>query len=725
VFAFLGSISLAMTAPEFIPGKVHPRVWAETAEDRSSHFLVLLQDQADPAGIAWAHADPRARGRALVAALRERADHTQGSIRALLHAHGATNHTRYWIVNMIAAEGGRRVVEALARRDDVRAVESDAAFRVPLEQVEDAGDARSPTPDEATSGGPKVEPGLAKIGASNLWALGFTGQGIVYANADTGVQWSHPALKPRYRGWNGTNANHGTHWWDAVHSDLSGNGTNPHGFSLAAPADDNGHGTHTMGTGIGSEGTNLVGVAPGARWIACRNMEEGWGRASTYLECLQFFLAPTDASGRNPNPDLRPDVVGNSYTCPALEACSADSLHLALQNLRAAGVFLAVSAGNYAPSSCDTIRDPPGLDSAVITVGATDLDDTIAGFSGRGPVTIDGSNRRKPDLVAPGVGVRSAYPNNRYVTLNGTSMAAPHLAGAVALLWSALPSLRRNVSATQTIFEQTAVPLATSAGCGGDLATNVPNNVYGYGRIDVLAAYASQNRPPVASNQVVSVEMDSLASLSLKGRDPEGAALTFHITVQPLHGLLQGLNPTNGSVTYVPEHAFAGNDGFAFAVKDGVFFSTNGLVRVTVTRRPDTDGDGLPDYWETANAFDPNAPGDAGTDADQDGLTNLEEYRANTNPRAPGSVFRIVRAGRDTAGRNTIVWDSVGATRYRVQYSDEGTHAFLSFEDIARPASEEVEPAIPGTASRMVFTDDFTRTPRPQRTRYYRIRIVP
>src|SRR5205823_14876176 len=129
-----------------------------------------------------------------------------------------------------------------------------------------------------------------------------------------------------YRGWNGATADHNYNWWVAIHADIDGNG-NPCGFNLSAPCDDQGHGTHTMGTGVGDDGAgNQVGMAPGAHWIACRNMDAGVGRPSTYIECMQFFMAPTDLSGNNPDPSKRPDAVGNSYGCPTSELCTATSL---------------------------------------------------------------------------------------------------------------------------------------------------------------------------------------------------------------------------------------------------------------------------------------------------------------------------------------------------------------------------------------------------------------
>jgi serine protease AprX len=461
-----------------VQATIDPRVLEDTANGQNGHFLVLLKQQADSRKLMSAASDRTSQGTLVVDALRGVAAASQAPVAAQLDALGAS-YRSYWIANFLAVEGNRAVVEAMAARPDVQAIESDRAFTVTLEPSETA------SPAAVTA----VGWNLTWINAPAVWALNDTGQNIVYANADTGVQWTHSALQPHYRGWNGTSADHNYNWWDAIHADIDGNG-NSCGFNLSAPCDDHGHGTHTMGTGVGDDGAgNQIGVAPGAKWIACRNMDAGVGRPSTYIECMQFFLAPTDLSGNNPDPSKRPDVVGNSYGCPSSELCTATSLLTAMDNLRAAGIFMAVSAGNSG-SSCSTITDPPAFYDSAITVGATGYNtNAIASYSSRGPVTADGSGRVKPDLVAPGSSVRSSYPTNTYATLSGTSMASPHVAGAVALLWSAFPALRGNVDHTEYILEQTALHLTTTQGCGGDGTSQVPNNVYGYGRIDVLAAY--------------------------------------------------------------------------------------------------------------------------------------------------------------------------------------------------------------------------------------------
>ncbi len=459
---------------------VDARVIADTASGNPAPFLVVLKSQANVRALAAQTSDARARGRLVFDGLRQTANASQASVRAQLETLGV-KYRAYWITNVMAVEGDRALVDALAARADVLAIESNRAFQVPLE-----------TPMLGVSRAPSaVEWGISKINAPSVWARGYTGQGTIYANADTGVQWDHPALKPHYLGWDGASADHNFAWWDAIHADISGNGTNPCGFSSTVPCDDYGHGTHTTGTGVGDDGAgNQIGVAPGAKWIACRNMEDGWGKPSTYIECLEFFLAPTDLTGANPDPDKRPDVVGNSYGClySAPENCQVTSLLTATNNLRAAGVFMSVSAGNSG-ASCSRIAEPPAIYDSSITVGATNVDDSIAGFSSLGPVTIDGSNRRKPDLVAPGVNVRSSVPGNGYSYAQGTSMASPHVAGAVVLLWSAFPALRRNVDATEMILQQSAVHLTTTLGCGGDTSSSIPNNAFGYGRLDVNAAY--------------------------------------------------------------------------------------------------------------------------------------------------------------------------------------------------------------------------------------------
>ncbi|MCC7354448.1 MAG: S8 family serine peptidase, partial [Anaerolineae bacterium] len=222
-------------------------------------------------------------------------------------------------------------------------------------------------------------------------------------------------------------------------------------------------------------------------------------------ECFEFFLAPYPIGG-NPmtdgRPDLAPDVINNSWGCTPGEGCAANTLKQIVETVRAAGILVVVSAGNSG-SACGSVNDPPAIYDASFSVGAYDAGHSIAGFSSRGPVTLDGSNRLKPDLAAPGVNIRSSIPGTGYQSgWSGTSMAAPHVAGAVALLWSAAPSLRGNIDGTETALTQAAISQVNTT-CGGD-AGGRPNNVWGWGRLNVRAALESALPPGTLSGRVTS-----------------------------------------------------------------------------------------------------------------------------------------------------------------------------------------------------------------------------
>ena len=223
-----------------------------------------------------------------------------------------------------------------------------------------------------------------------------------------------------------------------------------------------------MGTMVGDDGgNNQIGVAPGAKWIGCRNMDQGAGTPATYSECFQWFIAPTDLADQNPDPSKAPDVINNSWGCPPSEGCTdATVLQTVVENVRAAGIEVVVSAGNDG-SACGTVDAPAAIYDASFSVGATDSTDAIAGFSSRGPVTVDGSNRLKPDISAPGVNVRSSVPGGGYSTFSGTSMAGPHVVGVVALVLSANADARRRPGRDRTGAHSSAVPRTTDESCGG------------------------------------------------------------------------------------------------------------------------------------------------------------------------------------------------------------------------------------------------------------------
>jgi len=462
--------------------KTDPALLAAMAGGDAAEFLVVLTAQGDPTGAARL-GDKTARGQYVYDTLTAVAARAQAPLRALLDARGA-DYRAYWIHNMLWVRGDRGLVQVLAARPDVAYVYANTAQQVALPAPQAAA--------RATQAG--VEWNIAQVNAPQVWAAGVTGQGAVIGGQDTGYQWDHEALKSQYRGWNGSTAAHAYNWHDAIHTN-NPNTTpgNPCGFDAPAPCDDQGHGTHTMGTMVGTQPDPPVGIgmAPGAQWIGCRNMEEGWGTPATYAECYEWFIAPYPIGGdpfTDGDPSKAPDVINNSWSCPPVEGCAAsDVLRAAVEAVRAAGILSVHSAGNSGPG-CETITAPAAIYDASFTVGATDTDGQIATISSRGPVMIDDSGRLKPDVVAPGIGVYSSYRNGGYAILSGTSMAAPHVAGLAALLISADPALAGQVDALEALITANSVHVTTAQDCG-NITNGVPNNVYGWGRIDALAAY--------------------------------------------------------------------------------------------------------------------------------------------------------------------------------------------------------------------------------------------
>ncbi|HEX4953922.1 MAG TPA: S8 family serine peptidase [Thermoanaerobaculia bacterium] len=449
--------------------KVDPWILDRITEAGSAELLVVLAEQADLAGAAHLPSK-EAKGRYVFERLRETAAKSQGPLLAELRNRGV-EHRPYWVANMIWMRADRATIEALARREDVARLHANPVVRMDL-----------PAPEPELPAAPTApEWGVNMVAAPTLWAQGFTGLGIVVAGEDTGYDWDHPALIGKYRGWNGASADHNFNWWDAIHS-----GGGSCGANSIEPCDDNNHGTHTMGTMVGDDGgSNQIGVAPGAKWIGCRNMDQGNGTPTTYAECFQFFIAPTDLMGMNPDPTKAPHVINNSWGCPPSEGCTGPNvLQMVVENVRAAGILPVVSAGNSG-SGCSSVDTPAAIYDASFTVGSTTISNTISSFSSRGPVTVDGSNRLKPDVSAPGSSVRSSIRNGAYSTFSGTSMAGPHVAGVSAVLMSASPGLAGNVDALEECIRQTAAPFTSAQTCGGVPGSQIPNNTFGWGRVQL------------------------------------------------------------------------------------------------------------------------------------------------------------------------------------------------------------------------------------------------
>ena len=321
-------------------GKIAPQVLAETADGAIASVVILLADQADVSA-AYEMKDQDARGWFVYNTLTQHAARTQVDLKTFLEAKGVS-YQSFWAANMIVTTADRSLVEALASRADVARVDSNK----PARWIEDPVVANFEVTRNSPNVPNTVEWGVNNVNAPAVWAMGFTGQGMVVGDQDTGQRWTHNALKPKYRGWNGVTADHNFNWHDAIHS-----GGGVCGPDTLAPCDDdtnNTHGTHTAGTTVGDDGLgNQIGVAPGAKWIGCRNMDQGNGTPATYTECFQFMIAPTDLNGNNANPALRPHVLNNSWGCPSSEGCTTRAeLETIVNNTETAGIFVEVSAGN-------------------------------------------------------------------------------------------------------------------------------------------------------------------------------------------------------------------------------------------------------------------------------------------------------------------------------------------------------------------------------------------
>ncbi|AGZ41671.1 peptidase S8 and S53 subtilisin kexin sedolisin [Actinoplanes friuliensis DSM 7358] len=448
----IGSATPASAAPAASKDdKIRPELTAQLKDKNAGDFWIRFGAKADLSA-ASAIKDWDKRGKAVADALRKTAADSQAGIKAELDGTG-TKYQTFWASNAIKVTGGSQaMVQSFAAHAEVQGLYPTREYKVP----------------EVTKGATEktvnaLEWGIANINADDVWdQYGVTGEGITVANIDTGVQFDHPALVKSYRGNKGDGTfDHNYNWFDVADS------------CNGAPCDTNNHGSHTMGTMAGSDGANQIGVAPGVKWIAANGCCPS---DAALIESGQWMLEPTDLAGANPDASKRPNIINNSWgtTLPSNDPFMED-VTLAWT---ASGIFGTWSNGNSG-SGCNT-SGSPGSSVSNFSSGAYDINNNIASFSSRGA----GQNGEiKPNISAPGVNVRSSVRGSGYASFNGTSMAAPHLAGAIALLWSAAPALVGDVAATRALLDNTAIDKADTQ-CGG---TTDDNNVFGEGRLDALA----------------------------------------------------------------------------------------------------------------------------------------------------------------------------------------------------------------------------------------------
>ncbi|MEU1837477.1 S8 family serine peptidase [Micromonospora chersina] len=462
---------LPASAAEPDPGaaadKIAPNLKDRFRTQPASDFWITFDTKADLAP-AKKIANWTERGQFVYDALQAAAKSSAASVAAELDAAGV-KYTSYPLVNAVLVKGGTQKlaldVASVGQVAEIHATPQ-VALVEPVDEKVPADQAARPAAPKAAAAEGTTTWGLDAIHAPEAWAMGATGAGITVSNLDSGVQFDHPALMHQYRGTKPDGTVDHNYNWMATRGTCTG-----------APCDDNGHGTHTMGTMVGDDGTNHVGVAPDAQWIATNGCCDNSG-VESLLKSGWWLLAPTDVNGNNPDPSKRPHVINNSWG-QTVEHNFDDFFQAIDEAWSAAGTFSVWSSGNTTPyAACDTVSSPGSAESAY-SVGAYDSDGTLASFSRKG----EGEGGRiKPEISAPGVAVRSSYPNNSYVEMAGTSMAAPHVAGAVADLWSYDPTLIGQVEQTRRLLADSAVDVDDTE-CGG---TADVNNKYGEGRLDLV-----------------------------------------------------------------------------------------------------------------------------------------------------------------------------------------------------------------------------------------------
>ncbi len=401
--------------------------------------IVTFSDKADIS--QFKHKDKKLRRGLILRALRQKAEQTQAPCRAFLKNKKAKRIKKLWLINGIAFKAKAGVIQKLATQPGIESIKLDAVIQASV----------------TTLGAPSsAEWNIDAIRAPEVWGLGYTGQGIVVANMDTGVDVNHEGLIGRWRG--GTNS-----WYD------------PNGEHTASPFDKSGHGTRSMGLMVcGDEDGTSIGVAPGAQWIAVKIFTDaGFASYTAIHEGYQWILDPDG----DPDTNDVPHVVNNSWGLDNIDECDIE-FQPDIQVLKAAGIAVVFAAGNYGPgiSSISPQNNPEGY-----AAGAVDQSNIIAPDSSRGPSDCDGTIY--PEVVAPGVNVLTAdltfggfFPDS-YAYASGTSFASPHVAGAMALLLDAFPDI--TVAELEFALEQSAL----------DLGAPGPDNDYGNGLIDVFEAY--------------------------------------------------------------------------------------------------------------------------------------------------------------------------------------------------------------------------------------------
>ena len=405
------------------------------------------------------------RGRWVVSKLKATAKRSQAEAIRLASQSGAVVRPQ-WIANVVILAGEDKLGEQIGALPGVRRVWKEPFPAFDKTELEPAPLPTSP---------PRA---IDQVGAPAAWDEGVTGKGVTIGIVDTGVYERHPALLTRYRGYRGAGRplEHDGNWFAPIRR------------YEKAPVDNSGHGTHMAGSAVG--GTGLpggapVGVAPGAQWIAGAGCTSSACPLTGVLPVLQFMLAPTDRFRRNPNPNLRPEIVANSWQRDSKDV----ALERAIEAFQAAGMLPVFAVGNAGPA-CGSARTPGTDPDEVLSVGSVDADGAVSASSGRGPAP---GGLPDPDVVAPGEGVVSSTPRRGYASADGTSSAAAISAGVAALALDAAPQLKGDPKGLVSALRAGAKPIRDQT-CGTSDGGR-RNNGAGYGLLQatrVIAAARSE-----------------------------------------------------------------------------------------------------------------------------------------------------------------------------------------------------------------------------------------
>jgi bacillopeptidase F len=503
----------AATAVVAHAGNVAPQLRKQVSEVPAGQLvpvIITLSDRVDPNAYKVKDRKKNKDGR-LVQALKDKASKTQGPLQAYVLSSGAFNLRVLWSINSVAVSLPAGWVDLVARFPGVESVRADSLASAP-------GTA-------AASTAPR-EWNIDMVKAPDLWSLGLDGAGVVVANMDTGVDAQHPELASKWRG--GTNS-----WYD------------PNG-QHATPYDASGHGTQTMALMVGGDsGGTSIGVAPGARWIATKLYNDAG--QTTYSKIHQAFQWLLDPDNNPATPDA-PDVVNLSWGLVGSAGTCITEFDADIALLKAAGTAVAVSAGNDGPGAYTSLS--PANNASSFAVGAVDSTLAVGGFSARGPSACSGGVF--PLVTAPGVDVYTADLSFGgmpfYITVSGTSFAAPHVAGTMALLLNAFP--------TASVQDVEAALTATAA----DLGAAGADTDYGYGLINALAAYnqllgAAGTPPTITSTPVTAATQGVAYTYTVTATDAGGATLVYSLDTAP-SGMT--IDAASGAIAWTPTNAQVG-----------------------------------------------------------------------------------------------------------------------------------------------------------------------